>query len=137
MLITLKDYYKGRDVTYAAVLTSQIRVNAKLTIARVNALLTRFVAANPRAAIRTVNSGWRPPVVNRGVRRAAQKFNHLVALACDLSDDDEQLDKWLLTKAGQAALIEIGLWMEQPAETPRWSHVQIVAPGSGNRVFWP
>ena len=137
MPITVKDYYKGRDVQFALELTAQIRANALSTVACVNALLARFYLANPKAALRTVNSGWRPPAVNRGVRRAAKRSNHLVALACDLDDDDEQLDRWLLTKPGQTALIEIGLWMEAPSFTPRWSHVQIIAPPSGKRVFFP
>lgn len=136
-MLTLKEYYQGRDVAYTVHLTNQIRANAKLTVSRVNALLACFVAANPKAATRTVNSGWRPPSVNRSVKKAAKKSNHLVALACDLSDDDEQLDKWLLTKVGQQALVEIGLWMEDPSATPRWCHVQIVAPGSGRRVYMP
>lgn len=137
MLITLKDYYKNRDIQFAKQLTATIVANARLMVARTNALLARFYLANPQAARRTVNSGWRPPAVNRGVKDAAPRSHHLTARACDLSDDDEQLDKWLLTKSGQAALVEIGLWMEHPSATPRWCHIQIVAPPSGNRVFLP
>lgn len=136
-MLTLKDYYKGRNVQFANELTAQIQANAKLTLSRVNALLSRFYAANPKAALRTVNSGWRPAAVNAGVKKAAKNSHHLRATACDLSDDDEQLDRWLMTKPGQTALLEIGLWMEAPNATPRWCHVQIVAPGSGRRVFLP
>lgn len=136
-MLTLKHYWRGRDVAYASALTPQIRANAELTLSRVNALLARFYAANPKAAIRGVNSGWRPPAVNRGVENAAKNSHHLRAMACDLDDDDGQLDKWLMTSAGQQALVDIGLWMEHPSATPRWCHVQIVAPRSGKRVFYP
>ena len=136
-MLTLKDYYQGRDVQFAPELTREIQANAAETLHRVNLLLLDFYRANPRAAIRSVNSGWRPVAVNRGVQNAAQRSHHLTAKACDLSDDDGNLDRWLLTNAGQSSLVRIELWMEDPTATPRWCHVQIVAPKSGRRVFLP
>lgn len=82
-MLILKDYYKGRDGLYVRELTPEIQKNARLTLSHVKALRGRFYAANPRAAIRTVNSGWRPPTVNRAVKKAAKKSQRLVALACD------------------------------------------------------
>lgn len=125
----------GRDKTYAAELTDVIRMNAAVTVDRVNQLLTAFYASQPDGSYRTVNSGWRPPEVNAGTSGAAVNSKHMTGQACDLSDDDERLDSWCLTNPG--VLARIGLWQESPQSTPRWCHVQIVAPASGNRVFIP
>lgn len=136
-MITIDDYYKGRDKQYADELTPDIESNALITVDRINQLLDAFYAANPTAAVRTVNSGWRPEAINASVHGAATHSKHMTGQACDLSDDDGQLDAWLQTDSGQAALERIGLWMESPSSTPRWSHCQIVPPGSGKRVFIP
>lgn len=137
MSITLDDFYKGRDIAYASELTPEIRANAQITVDRVNQLLAAFYASQSEGAYRTVNSGWRPPEVNASTSGAAKNSKHMTGQACDLSDDDEMLDSWCLTAEGRAALVRIGLWQESPASTPRWCHVQIVAPASGNRVFIP
>jgi hypothetical protein len=135
-MITLADFYMGRDVTYASELTDAIRVNAAVTVDKVNQLLADFYASQPSGSYRTVNSGWRPPEVNASTSGAARSSRHMTGEACDLSDDDERLDSWLLG-SGRPSLVRIGLWQESPQSTPRWCHVQIVAPASGNRVFIP
>lgn len=134
-MITLKDYFRGRDITYAKDLTPEILANAIETVEKVNSFLELFYLANPNAATRTVNSGWRPPTVNSGTKGAAPKSNHLLALAEDVSDDDEALDQWCLTPEGLKKLDKSGLWLEHPESTPRWCHLQTVPPKSGNRVF--
>lgn len=136
-MITLADFYKGRDVTYASELTPDIRSNAAVTVGRVNDLLAAFYDSQSEGSYRTVNSGWRPAEVNAGTVGAAKNSKHMTGQACDLSDDDEALDNWCLGVEGTAALVRIGLWQESPASTPRWCHVQIVAPKSGRRVFIP
>lgn len=136
-MINLRQYWMGRDVTHAADLTPEIRDNARETVSRVNLLLMDFEAANPGAAQSTVNSGWRPPSVNAGVPGAAVKSKHLTAQAVDLRDDDGELDRWLTTPAGYNALINHGLYAEHADATPRWCHLQTVAPRSGNRIFRP
>lgn len=137
MTITLADFYMGRDKTYASELTPQIQANAAITVDRVNQLLAAFYASQPDGSYRTVNSGWRPPEVNAGTSGAATNSKHMTGQACDLSDDDEKLDSWLLLAEGQAAMIRIGLWQESPQSTPRWAHVQCVPPPSGHRTFIP
>jgi hypothetical protein len=102
----------------------------------VNQLLADFYASQPQGSYRTVNSGWRPPEVNASTSGAARNSKHMTGEACDLSDDDEMLDSWLLG-AGRPSLVRIGLWQESPQSTPRWAHVQCVPPPSGNRVFIP
>ena len=136
-MITLADFYKGRDVAYASELTAEIQANASVTVNRVNDLLAAFYGSQSEGAYRTVNSGWRPPEVNAGTVGAARNSKHMTGVACDLSDDDEALDNWCLSVDGTAALVRVGLWQESPTATPRWCHVQIVAPLSGRRVFLP
>lgn len=137
-MITPKEFWKGRDVAYAKDLTPEIEKNAEETLRRVNMLLWEFYRANPTSnQDRGCNSGWRPPAVNAATKSAARKSNHMLGLACDVGDDDEMLDKWLMTKAGQDALVRNELWMEHPSKTPRWCHLQTVPPKSGRRVFYP
>lgn len=136
MSITLADFYMGRDKTYASELTPEIRTNAAITVDRVNQLLAAFYASQPDGSYRTVNSGWRPPEVNASTHGAAKFSRHMTGEACDLSDDDERLDSWCLGE-GRKWLEQIGLWQESPQSSPRWCHVQIVPPASGNRVFIP
>lgn len=128
-MITLTDYYMGRDTKYPHELTAQHRANAQMTVWRVNDLLAAF------GEDRRVNSGWRPAAVNAGVPNAAPKSKHTTCQACDIADDDGSLDAWCM--ANLPVLEKIGLWLEHPDATPRWCHVQTVAPGSGNRVFRP
>lgn len=135
--ITLEQFFMGRDKQYAAQLTPEFRANAAETVLRANALLTLFFFLNPAAKARKVNSGWRPPAVNAATKGAAALSKHMTCQAVDLSDPDGELDAWLMTEAGQDALIDIGLWMEHPNATPRWAHVQTVPPRSGRRVFMP
>lgn len=136
-MISLANFFMGRDTTYASVLTGVVTANAIETVRRVNELLNRFCAANPTAHARTVNSGWRPPAVNARVPNAAAHSLHMTGQAIDLGDDDGALDAWCMSIAGQAALTAIGLWMEHPSATPRWCHVQTMPPGSGRRCFYP
>jgi len=136
-MIDLKGYYKGRDKTYASELTDEIKANALVTVDRIKKLMLMFYADNLKAYDRGFNSGWRPQAVNSGTVGSAKKSKHLLALAGDVSDDDEALDKWCMSPKGLLALSECELWMEHPSATPRWCHLQTVPPKSGNRVFYP
>ena len=135
--ISLPDYWMGRDLKFAAQLSPRIRANAELLVERVNKLLSRYSEATGDDEERRVNSGWRPPAVNAAVKNAKPRSRHLTGEAGDLGDDDESLDTWLMTEAGQKALEECELWMEHPDATPRWCHLQCAPPGSGRRVFFP
>jgi hypothetical protein len=57
--------------------------------------------------------------------------------AIDLYDPDGDLDEWLMSEKGRGILEALGLWMEHPASTKSWSHLQTIPPRSGNRVFYP
>lgn len=129
-MITLEQYFGGHENSSAAAeLTDEKRANAATTVARANMLLDRF------GEERTVNSGWRPAAYNAMVPNAALRSKHITCEAIDLFDPEGDLDSWCMDN--KAVLAEIGLWLEHPASTKGWCHVQIVPPKSGNRVFFP
>lgn len=134
-MITRDDFFMGRDKAYPQDLTPEIEDCAKQTIERANLLLTRFRADTGDTYARKVNSGWRPPAVNAATPGAARKSKHMLGQAIDIDDDNGALDDWLMTPEGEAAMREIGLWHEHPRDTPQWSHIQTVPPGSGNLHF--
>lgn len=128
-MITIAEFWMGRDVTFADELTPSIRNNAVITVARVNQLLQRA------EVLTQVTSGWRPPQINGQTKGAARLSKHMAGQACDLSDKAGLLDAWCMRNL--QVLADIGLWLEHPDSTPNWCHLQIVAPGSGRRVFHP
>lgn len=136
-MITLSQFFMGRDKTFASALTPEIVKNAEDLLSRVNFLMAIFYTTNPAAHSRGVNSGWRPPKLNATVPGAAAHSHHMTGKAIDLGDDDGTLDAWLMSMPGQKALVDARLWMEHPSATPRWTHLQSVPPGSGRRVFNP
>jgi hypothetical protein len=138
-VITVDDYFMGRRDTHSLAMSPSIERNATRTVNTVNALLALSGLHVPlHPTTRTpVSSGWRPPTVNASTPNAATNSKHMTGEAVDLYDPDGDLDEWLLTDDGQAALKRVGLWMEHPASTRGWSHLQIVPPRSGRRVFYP
>lgn len=127
--LRLSDYYMGRDQLHRAELTRELRSNARETLRRVNRLLRRS------GIVTRVSSGWRPAAINAQVPGAAAGSKHITCLAIDLDDRDGALDAWCM--ANLAVLEELGLWLEHPAATPGWCHLQTCPPRSGNRVFEP
>jgi hypothetical protein len=128
-MITPAQYFMGRDGEHARELTEQLARNAELTIARANALLAH-------ACIEcAVSSGWRPAAINAAVANASPRSRHLTCEAIDLVDPHDALDAWCMQHL--EVLEAIGLWLEHPAATPGWCHVQTVPPRSGRRVFEP
>ena len=140
-MITLPDYWMGRDAKNPGQLTEKIIDNATLLLGRVNLLLSWAYAEHVTPALdaRTGNhiaSGWRPPEINEATSNAAAKSKHLTGEAIDLRDSGTRdLARWCLRNLD--ALEEIGLWMEDPQWTPSWVHLQIVPPGSRRRVYCP
>lgn len=134
-MITLADYFMGRDAAYADSLTDDIRKNATETVAKANILIAYFQDMTKDAEPRKVNSGWRPASVNAATPNAAPRSRHMTAQAIDISDPEGDLDEWCLAHPDQ--LESIGLWQEHPSATKGWCHVQIVPPKSGKRCFYP
>jgi len=135
-VLTLKDFYKGRDVAFKASLTPAIEKESSVTIARVNLLLSKYRIETRNYDTIHVTSGWRPPAINAATPNAAKASKHLLGQACDLSDENGKLDEWLMTATGTKALEDCMLWHEHPRDTPKWVHVQTVPPGSKNRHFY-
>lgn len=126
---TWDDYFKGRDRLYGRDLNKDIADNARITMERAEMLLERF------GEHREITSGWRPRGINDATANAAQHSKHITAEAIDLCDPTGSLDQWCMKNL--PILEEIGLWTEHFSKTPGWTHLQIVPPKSGNRVFYP
>jgi uncharacterized protein YcbK (DUF882 family) len=60
---------------------------------------------------------------------------HLAGAAADILDADGKLAEWC--KLNLDVLARIGFWCEDFGHTHGWVHFQIMAPGSGKRVFIP
>ena len=116
--------------------------NATILLSRVNALLAACEFKT------TVASGWRPPLYNAELRRLWVESNgtkgantavhskHMTMQAIDIKDNDnQQIAKFL--NENKQILQDHGLWMEHPASTRGWCHLQSIGPKSGNRVFYP
>lgn len=135
-MITLRQYWMGRNEQFAAVLTEEIKANAIETVARCNRLLEigGFVAYD------TVSSGWRPEALNARVSGAGARSKHIYGQAIDVLDRSRELARYCVEHL--EVLADIGLWMEHPDWTyskfgNHWVHVQTVPPGSGKRIFIP
>jgi len=141
-VITVADYFMGRRETHGLALSPEIERNAARTVEITNKLLAQaqtygvVVKANPATGSQ-VSSGWRPPAINASTKGASPTSHHMTGRAVDLYDPDGELDEWLMSGIGMAAMEELGLWLEHPDATPGWCHLQIVPPGSGRRVFRP
>lgn len=134
-MITLADYWMGRDAAYPDQLSDDIRAAASETVARANLLLSAYRSMTKDDEVRRVNSGWRPASVNAATPNAAPRSKHMSAQAIDIADPEGDLDEWCMDN--QEVLQSIGLWQEHPGATKGWCHVQIVPPKSGKRVFFP
>lgn len=138
--ITVSDYLMGREKTYGAELTEQMRANAAATVTKANLLLAAMYSAgigievNPHSGT-PVSSGWRPAEINGATVGAAPRSKHMSCQAVDLFDPEGDLDEWCL--ANPEILERFGLWQEHPSATKGWCHVQTLPPRSGNRVFYP
>lgn len=133
MLITLIDYWMGRDVSHAAELTPEMEANATTLVWKVNRVLLRAAADGVEAE--GVASGWRPSGINSTTANAAKGSNHLICRAVDLRDRSRRLASWSLGNLNELAAA--GLWMEDPCWTPTWVHWQDRPPRSGKRVYIP
>lgn len=141
-MITIADYFMGRREKFPLALTPEIERNAYRTVELASKLLVQAQTYGVTVDLHPVNkspvsSGWRPPEVNAGTPGAAVNSKHMTGQAIDIYDPDGDLDGWLMTGEGQAAIAALGLWHEHPSATKGWAHVQTVPPRSGNRTFYP
>jgi hypothetical protein len=144
-VITLEQYFMGRDALFPGECTLAVGSNAERTVERINRALELAAAdgVEPGIDVKTGNfvaSGWRPRSINHALERtsnAAAASAHIVAEACDLQErmPGRDLARWALKNLDK--LEEIGLWMEDPRWTPDWVHWQTRPPHSGLRVYRP
>ena len=134
-MITLTDYWQGRDKQYPNELTDAIKENAAQIVARANLLITVYRQDTGDAEPHYVTSGWRPPQINSAISNAAPRSKHMQGLAIDLADPEGELDEWCMENQDQ--LEQLGLYLEHPSATKGWTHLQCVPPKSGRRVFYP
>lgn len=127
--LTVEDYYGGYEEKYSSELSRDMRFNAQHTLDMANCLLSLF------GERRNISSGWRPKSVNARIPGAAVFSKHLTCQAIDLADRDLALAQWCVDH--KDILQNLGLWMEDPRWTIGWTHLQTVAPTSGNRIFIP
>jgi hypothetical protein len=133
-MITIGDYWMGRNETHFEEFTEQIQCNGVATVSVINKLLERasFDGVNHSG----VASGWRPASVNHATSNSAAHSKHIDALACDIRDDSGRtLSRWCLRNL--AVLEEFDLYMEDPQWTPTWVHLSPIPPKSGHRVYIP
>jgi hypothetical protein len=114
--------------------TDEIKLKGADLNSKINACLNDLGIKNAK-----YSSGWRPEDVNKKVRNAAGKSNHVYADAGDL--EGQQIGKMLQAdyekKKENSLLVKHGLYLEHPNYTKSWTHLQDEAPKSGKRVFIP
>jgi len=136
-MLTLEKFYMGRDKKFAAELTDEIKTNADILIAKVNALLKDL---GWEKAVE-VSSGWRPAGINSKTPNAAKRSSHMIGMAVDLVDDkDQTLGKKILSRPD--LLKKHGLWLEALAATKgqytNWAHLDFKARSPRDvQVFTP
>lgn len=125
-MITRDEVLMGREK--ASPLTPEQEANLVTLLEALNKLRTTY--GKPLY----VTSGYRPASVNSAVG-GAKKSAHMSCEACDFRDSDGSFAEWCLKNLD--VLADCGLYMESPAHTIGWVHLQTRKTKSGNRVFIP
>jgi zinc D-Ala-D-Ala carboxypeptidase len=119
-MITKEEILKGQSCP------AEYQDNLKKLLEALN--MFRAVYGKPMV----VSSGYRIPEHNQLIG-GAKNSAHCFCEAADFSDNSQSLRSYCL--ANLAILESCGLWMEDPAHTPTWVHLQI-RPAS-KRIFTP
>ena len=133
MQITYEQYMMGRDKTHFAELTQAAIDNANDLLDRANRLLIYVRNADFETSPRTgtvVESGWRPPSLNATIPTAAPKSKHMTGQAIDIYDPYGEIKAWCWDNQHILGQLDIDLYMEHPAATKGWCHLQSVPPRS-------
>ncbi len=138
-MITTTEYFcnAGRDLCSAGLVPPAHLQNARVFLNKLNPLLAAFDAHRGSHFVAIVNSGYRTQSINAAIPNAAPKSKHLTGNAIDIRDVGGELKAWLVTEKGKAIMNVCGLFMEHPSATPKWCHLQDIAPKSGNLIFYP
>lgn len=127
-MISKAELLMGRDQSYSGDYTDEISDNLNSLLTPMNAIRTAW--GNPM----TVDSGWRPPAINKA-DGGAPNSKHMIGLACDIADTTGELWTWVLNNL--ELLQSLNIYMEDRRWTPTWVHFQLGQPKSGHRIFIP
>ena len=134
-MITLKDYFQGKDLLYRNLLTEEVTTNAQSLLVSVNKLLEFLKVTGAYPDPVSVSSGWRPNVVIQAVGGAKASY-HLLGRAIDIRDPKGLLGYRILQDF--PLLEEFGLWLEYPRFTAGWVHLDNGTRAARNiRTFIP
>ncbi len=126
-MISRANYLMGRDVKWP--LTVEQEMDMHKLLAAVQGLFTDF-----QGEIK-ISSGYRPAAINAQVPNSAKKSAHMSCQAVDLYDPSANLAHYLLDN--MSLLEQWDMYLEDPAYTVGWVHVQTRRTRSGKRVFKP
>lgn len=82
-----------------------------------------------------VTSGLRSAQDQARINPAVKNSAHCSGEAVDISDVDGAIYGWCLENMD--VLIRLGIYLECRTYSPRWIHITIRPPKSGNRIFNP
>lgn len=138
MRITTAEYF-GTWVDHPDI-TETVKTNAGVLLIAVNGLIVDLMRGlvyprtNPKtgsAVSGETGGGFRPQDYPVGAPKSAHKTGE----AIDLFDPYAAISGYLFVR--QELLRKHGLWMEAPAMTVGWCHLQTRPVKSGNTVFYP
>lgn len=112
-MITVDEVLMGRDK--ANPLTPEQWRNLADLMGRINIIR----AAYGKSLV--VSSGYRPPAQNAAAG-GAKNSTHMSCQAVDFADPNGEFKKWCLDNFD--LIKKVGLYMEDPAFTPTWVHLQ-------------
>jgi uncharacterized protein YcbK (DUF882 family) len=112
--MTELDILMGRDKEYP--LDASMKNNLQVLTKKVAELETLY--GKPFV----LTSGYRPGRYNAAVG-GSPKSSHMTCQAVDISDRDGKLKEWCVKNI--EVLNKLGLYMEDPAKTKTWIHLQI------------
>jgi hypothetical protein len=118
------EYLKDREIEYP--LSPEFKENMKALLDKLD--VVRVDWGRPLL----ISSGYRPGRYNQVVG-GAKNSAHLSCEAVDVLDRTGDLADFLT----EDRLIAYGLYLENPARTPGWCHLQTRATKSGARIFNP
>lgn len=115
-MITLQEYYMGRDLEYPEEFESSgVADNARFLLHQVNGLLKSLDIEGVE-----VRSGWRPKDINAKVGGSSRSY-HLVGRAIDIADPLGGLG--IILSQNPEKLRAHQLWLEDPQKTKTWVHL--------------
>jgi len=126
MLISRDEVLMGRDAEYP--LSPELEANLSKLLLSLNKFRQQY--GKPMV----VSSGYRPGKYNTQAG-GAKSSAHLTCEACDFRDEDHSLKDYVVHNP--SILVDCGLYMEWPSNTPNWCHLQVRTIPSGNRIFRP